>query len=371
MKTPSHFLITIFLALLLSVPLIQTATEASHGKWPGALEVFQYWPNPANLHAFERHLQDDSLTIQTLRPWIQATQYFALRDAGQQVLIGKNGWLFYQPGISAATQRPHRGESTTADALAAAIHFRDALATRGIRLIIMPAPNKESIYPDQLVSCEPQQHILDEQMRAFLDGCAKANLETVDLFSVYREARRNSPDLLYLKQDSHWSPFGVELAAQAVALRIGASVPTTGLYGHRIVSLTRHGDLVHILRSPVIEAQLAPESITTTQIYRTDTGGSYTDDTGSDVLVLGDSFLRIFEQDEPGSAGFIAHLAQRLGHPVASIVNDGGASTLVRQELSRHPQLLAKTKVVVWEFVERDLRLGTEGWQMIPLPSSH
>lgn len=32
------------------------------------------------------------------------------------------------------------------------------------------------------------------------------------------------------------------------------------------------------------------------------------------------------------------------------------------------PQLLERTKVVVWEFVERDLRLGTEGWQTVPLP---
>ena len=64
----------------------------------------------------------------------------------------------------------------------------------------------------------------------------------------------------------------------------------------------------------------------------------------------------------------VAHLAFHLGRPLASIINDGGASTLVRQELFRRPQLLAHTKVVVWEFVERDLRLGTEGWQIVPLP---
>jgi hypothetical protein len=53
---------------------------------------------------------------------------------------------------------------------------------------------------------------------------------------------------------------------------------------------------------------------------------------------------------------------------VTSIVNNGGASTLVRQELSRKPQLLVNKKVVVWEFVERDIRFGTEGWQIVPLP---
>jgi len=86
------------------------------------------------------------------------------------------------------------------------------------------------------------------------------------------------------------------------------------------------------------------------------------------VLVLGDSFLRIYERDAPGGAGFVPHLARQLGRPVAGIINDGGASTLVRQELFRRPRLLARAKVVVWEFVERDIRLGTEGWQNVPLP---
>jgi hypothetical protein len=27
-----------------------------------------------------------------------------------------------------------------------------------------------------------------------------------------------------------------------------------------------------------------------------------------------------------------------------------------------------RAKVVVWEFVERDIRLGAEGWQTVPLP---
>ena len=86
------------------------------------------------------------------------------------------------------------------------------------------------------------------------------------------------------------------------------------------------------------------------------------------VLVLGDSFLRIFERDEPGSGGFVAHLACYLGSGLSSIINDGGASTLVRQQLARKPALLEGKRVVVWEFVERDIRFGTEGWQVIPLP---
>jgi hypothetical protein len=45
-----------------------------------------------------------------------------------------------------------------------------------------------------------------------------------------------------------------------------------------------------------------------------------------------------------------------------------GGPGLVRQQLSRKPALLANKKVVVWEFVERDIRFGTEGWQDVGLP---
>src|SRR5438876_402516 len=130
----------------------------------------------------------------------------------------------------------------------------------------------------------------------------------------------------------------------------------------------RVGDIARMLRSPEIEKRIAPETAACTQIMGRDPGALYTDDPASDVLVLGDSFLRIYQQDEPGSAGFVAHLARALGRPLARIVNDGGASTLVRQALFRRPHLLAHAKVLVWEFVERDLRLGTEGWQIVPLP---
>jgi len=72
--------------------------------------------------------------------------------------------------------------------------------------------------------------------------------------------------------------------------------------------------------------------------------------------------------DEPHDAGFIAHLSAALGQPVASLVNDGGSATLVRQELFRRPEILAAKKLVVLEFTERDLRQATEGWQIVPRP---
>ena len=79
------------------------------------------------------------------------------------------------------------------------------------------------------------------------------------------------------------------------------------LTSERSVTVRRHGDLVEMLRVPQIERALEPESLACLQVVRSDTGMPYRDAPESEVLILGDSFLRIYEQDEPGAAGFIAH----------------------------------------------------------------
>ena len=85
----------------------------------------------------------------------------------------------------------------------------------------------------------------------------------------------------------------------------------------------------------------------------------------SEILILGDSFSRIYQTDSPVNAGWIAHFAKNVNRPVASIVSDGGASTLVREKLARKASVLKGKKLLIWEFVERDLRFGAEGWKTV------
>jgi len=133
-------------------------------------------------------------------------------------------------------------------------------------------------------------------------------------------------------------------------------------YDVKPVTVERKGDIVRMMDSPTLERFFPPETVPCQQVQ------GYKDDPNSPILVLGDSFLRIYQTDAPTSAGFIDHLARDLQRSLASIINDGGASTLIRQELARKSYLLRGKKVVIWEFVERDLRFGTEGWQIVKIP---
>jgi hypothetical protein len=364
-----------FLAIVFTMPLLQLVVEVRRGQGVSALDVFRQKPTSANLRAYEHNLEDASVVACALRPLFQSVQFTWLRDGGEKALVGRDGWLFYKPGFDDMIARGQPATATN-DPVAAIVAFRDALAARGIQLLVLPAPNKESIYPDRLTRRAPEgQVLLSPRTRDLLVRLHAARVECVDLFAVFAAARTkaSAPNAVpfYLKQDSHWSPDGVRLAAHTVAQRLavlGWVRPGQARFAVKPAPVDRLGDVLGMLQSPPIERASVPESVPCVQVVREDGGQLYQDEPDSEVLVLGDSFLRIYQRDEPGAAGFIAHLAKELRQPLTSLVNDGGASTLVRQELYRRPALLKNKRVVVWEFVERDLRLGTEGWQWVPLP---
>jgi len=369
-------LIFIFIVILVVFPATQVIIELRRGERPQALDVFRQKPTAAHLRAYERDLEDANVLANGLRPWAQYAQFAWLKDGGDKAWIGNGGWLFYGSGLQYLIDKPdsRKANSTPAQALRAIVSFRDELALRGIRLLVMPVPNKESVYPERL-SCRANfpQGLVSADTRSLLDGLKAAGVATVDLGAIFAQAKTQPGrvDPLYLVQDSHWSPAGLSLAAKAVAQRILAErwlPPGQVEYECKPVIDQRTGDILRMLRVPALERRTPPEQVRCEQVIRCDNHKPYQDYPASDILVLGDSFLRIYEKDEPGSAGFIAHLAGELKRPLASIVNDGGASTLVRQELSRRPALLANKRVVLWEFVERDIRLGIEGWQTLKLP---
>ncbi len=366
-----------FLAVISSVAIVQTSVELYRGERVQACEVFTRTPTTRHLREFETELQAASVVARALRPWMQYANYRLLGDAGEKAVIGRDGWLFYRPSVEYLASRvPSATADQADDPIRAIVAFRDALRARGIHLLVLPAPNKESIYPERLSRRgEALDIALSRETRGLMERMKASGVDVIDLFALYRQAKREAPASglppLYLAQDSHWTPYGLELAAKATARHLvesGRVQLGNALYEARPAPVTRLGDLVTMLQVPQIERSTAPEEIACMQVVDTATGRPYRDARDAEVLVIGDSFLRIYEHDEPRSAGFVAHLARELRQPLSSIVSDGGASTVVRQELARRAaRVLPGKKVVVWEFVERDIRFGTDGWQIVPL----
>ncbi len=368
------FLIVVFLLMIYAVGILQAAIEWSEGDRPFIVELFTQKPTQANLRSFESELEKSSYVSQALQPAMRYFQFSVLKETGDKALMGRDGWFFYRPGAQYLIE-PWPSRTGTVDEnleiVTAVVDFRDQLKARGIELLVVPAPGKASVYPEMLAarastSVEPvYAHTIK-----VLEELKKAGIEFVDLFEAFTQSKTESSEY-YLAQDTHWSTEGMRLAAKLTAQRLielGWIERGNSQYELKPVTFSRYGDVLRMMDIPRIEQFYSPEELQCMQVVNGGNGELRKDDPESDILVLGDSFLRIYERDEPKVAGFVSHLAYELQTPIASIISDGGASTLVRQELKRKSELLAGKKVVVWEFVERDIRFGLEGWKKVPLP---
>ena len=367
------WLIGFFLLAIYTLPLAQAVVEVSRGEWPQVLDVFRQAPTAANLRAFERDTERASVVASFTRPWVQSLRFVLLNDPGEKTTLGGGGWLFYKPDVQYLVEPFRFTDSPSGtNPVTAIVRFRDQLASRGIRLLVIPMPAKPSVYPELLSPRSlPAGELGQTHTRELLARLRQAGVETVDLLEPL--LRWHQQGAGYLKLDTHWSPAAARRTAELVATKVratGLDVVGSTEFFSQPVSIYRRGDLVRMMESPQLESKFPAERVQCEQVSLSSTGELYADDSHSPVLVLGDSYLRMYQTDEPKAAGFIAHLARELHTPLTTIVNDGGASTLVRRQLARRPDLLAGKKLVIWEFVERDIRFGAEGWQAVPLPDA-
>ena len=180
---------------------LQVALDLREGRSVQALDVFRHAPTQENLRLYEADLEKLSHVARWIRPRMQAFQCRLFGDAGEKGLAGKDGWLFYRPGVQYLVEPcPSLDEP-----LRAITAFRDALAERGIRLVVVPAPGKASVYPERLArraarSAQPVSAHTERLIRAL----EARDIEVVNLFDVYAAAKRESGDnALYLTQDTH------------------------------------------------------------------------------------------------------------------------------------------------------------------------
>ena len=275
-------------------------------------------------------------------------------------------------------ERPTATQESNPDPLPAIRSFRDQLQARGIRLLVVPVPNKESVYPERLARrADGAGVVVCAQSRRLLDQLEQSGIDYVDLFEVYRLAREGERPIgcreCTWRKTATGRRRGHAAVAGAVARRVLMEESSSGVTALTTSNRSRSVALAIWYRCSRYRKSSVLSSLKSRSAGKwcgRMAEAPYRDSLESEILILGDSFLRIYEEDEPGSAGFIAHLARELGQSLGSIVNDGGASTLVRQALARNPTLLTNKKIVIWEFAERDIRFGTEGWQIVPLTRS-
>ena len=381
------------------------------------------------LRAFEKKVEDENALVLAVRPRYQLAVWNIFNDPGEKVVLGsgEGRWLFYRQDVEFLVQpSPLDVRSAKLDnPVQAILRFRDQLKAKGVELLVVITPGKPSIYPERLTGNASTVMATESHGKKILDSLAKLGFNTVDLYTPLLAAKKDDASLgpLYLNDDTHWTPRGAELAAAEIAAAVkrldsDGKINLTelrqkhadGSYPMSFVAkdsvADRMGDVGemsglnkfgvfktqrvtgHVVMQQNINS--LADSICIDSAYKECKNNSNTlclwtsltacgfkydttvtpfkdDFRKAKILILGDSFSRIYQTDSPVNAGWIAHFAKNMNRPVASIVSDGGASTLVREKLARKAGVLKGKKLLIWEFVERDLRFGAEGWKDVEL----
>jgi len=376
-RSCSKTLVFAFLGIIFAVPLFQAIWEkAVEHESLRVLGVFKKVPSEPNLRSFEKDLEESSKVAEVVRPLFRQLRWLLLRDLGDKAISGADGWAYYGPDVRYLGERYFREckpEGPTDDPADVIADFAEQLGQRGIHLLVVPVPSKPSIAPESLRRGLEPSLALSVHTRRFMAELRGRNIDVVDLYSPLVGEQRERPDRprLYLAADTHWTGEGARLVASLLAEQVRAVAGANTLqpqrsYRREMVTVARRPDIPRMSRLPG-EATAFPAESTAAYRVLDEAGEPYADSDDAQILLLGDSFSRIYQTDEPEAAGLIANLAYELHTPLTSIVNDGGASTLVRQELARNLDLLRGKRIVIWAFAERDLRFGMKGWQKIAL----
>ena len=171
------------------------------------------------------------------------------KTENSSVVEGIDGWLFLKEELAHIGLGRFWGGDT--GPLPAILAYNKQLAERGITLYLMPVPPKGLVYPDKLgfemagdVSAE-QSVMYEEFFTLLRDG----GVEVIDLLPFLIASRKRND--VYCRTDTHFSPEGINLFAEAAAEVIKRTAWFSGVdkkeYTQSIRTVTIQGDLAQTL----------------------------------------------------------------------------------------------------------------------------
>ncbi len=146
-----------------------------------------------------------------------------------KVIVGKNGWLFYRSELEGdgCTLEDYQGRVLYSPAQLKQIQANieaavDWCSRNGAFLLIVFAPNKETIYPEYMPRYYKKGKMtrLDQLMGFFAD---KPHLPVLDTTRAILKQKYKR--LLYYTGGTHWNQYGAYYAYQAIMRRLAREFP--------------------------------------------------------------------------------------------------------------------------------------------------
>ena len=243
-----------------------------------------------------------------------------------QVILGKNDWLFFKPTLD-----DYEGNNLFSDAeknqiLYQILKQKDILEKLGLELVLYIAPNKASIYPENMSDTiiKSNQISKAEDLIEFL----RKNSDITIIYPKKELIDAKTIAELYYKSDTHWNDVGGYVGTQAFVKEVLgiddklAKDKIVSREGNRIGDLSKVANLTNIYTDKLlyeeVKADISVEPI------------------NKKVYWVGDSF-----QVEIGK-----YLPKYVRE--ASFVDDDAAYDFFEM-------YCAAPDIIVWEIVERDI----------------
>ena len=172
------------------------------------------------LRQLESYFNDHFGLRQPLVEWQSRLKYFGLGvSSSEDVLLGKDGWLFWAMKRDGDIIGYYRGLKTLSSddlsVLTDKLQVRtDWLRSRGVSYIFLPAPSKHGIHPEYLPDTVTRLQDAD-RLGHFLDHARRhTTVSVVDPRPRLLKAKQHWP--VYHRTDTHWNAYGAYAAYSAL-----------------------------------------------------------------------------------------------------------------------------------------------------------
>jgi len=146
-------------------------------------------------------------------------------DSGQDVMVGKDGWLFFTGGrmMDHVTRAVTWSEQDLENWKRLLEARRDWLQARGIKYLFVLPPDKHSVYPEYLPAwlAKSDKPSKVEQLLAYMKS--HSTVQVLDLHPALLEAKTIRP--VFLNTDTHWNHFGGYAGYRATVQALGDQFP--------------------------------------------------------------------------------------------------------------------------------------------------
>jgi alginate O-acetyltransferase complex protein AlgJ len=289
-------------------------------------------------------LEKESFLTHRLLPKFQwfASKYLHLGN--EKVFLGRDGWLYYRPDVDYLTAGAFPVTASESSAgcgvracspISAIKAFRDDLAKRGITLLVVPVPVKPLIEPEHLSIRHSKIHepLQNPSYASFVEKLHSLGIEVMDPTALLLSRKKSTGKAQYLERDTHWTPDAMEAVSESLAERIRAlsplDFPRPTNATMEYIAVHQTGDLTGMLDLPKSAPLFADQEVTIRPIRNRD-GTHWNPDPSSPVLLLGDSFTRIFSAEDLNwgrDAGLAEHLSLRLGRNIDLLAINGNLNS--------------------------------------------